>query len=127
MSDTFWKGYDAMDKKKPDYGSWRSIAAGTIGTGQIKNRSFLDKDTDMQTTVDGLLGLMPVGCRNVTYIPAGAMEQIQKSEGAIKDKDIGSLPGVVSWHHGPYLDDWSKVPDEIAGKYNTSPTFAGGK
>ena len=121
MSDTFWKGYDAMDKKAPNYGSWRSIAAGTIGTGQIKNRSFLDKDTDMQTMVDGLLGLMPVGARNVTYIPEGAMEQIQK-EGT-SDADIGKLPGVVSWHHGPYLDDWSKVPDEVATKYNTSPSF----
>ena len=121
MSDTFWKGYDAMDKKNPNYGSWRSIPAGSIGTGTIRNRSFLDKDTDPQTMIDGLLGLMPVGCRNVTYIPAGAMETISK-EGC-KDEDIGKLPGVVSWHHGPYLDDWSKVPGEIAAKYNTSPTY----
>ena len=76
MSDTFWKGHDAMDKKKPDYGSWRSMAAGTIGTGKIK-KSFLDKDTDFQTTVDGLLGLMPIGARNVTYIPGEAMEKIK--------------------------------------------------
>ena len=27
--------------------------------------------------------------------------------------------------HGPYLDDWSKVPAEIAEKYNTSPTYEG--
>ena len=121
MSDTFWKGYDAMDKKKPDYGSWRSMAAGTIGTGQIKNRSFLDEKSDFQTTVDGLLGLMPIGCRNVTYIPAGAMEEIGK--GDVKDEDIGKLPGVFSVAHGPYLDDWSKVPTEIAAKYNTSPSF----
>uniref|UniRef100_A0A7S2BMH0 Uncharacterized protein n=1 Tax=Haptolina brevifila TaxID=156173 RepID=A0A7S2BMH0_9EUKA len=121
MSDAFWKGYDAMDKKKPDYGSWRSIPAGSIGTGQIKNRSFLSKDTDMQTMVDGLLGIMPVGCRNVTYIPEGAMETISK--GDVSDKEIYSLPGVQSWSHGPYLDDWSKVPDEIATKYNTSPSF----
>ena len=73
--------------------------------------------------IDGLLGIMPVGCRNVTYIPAGAMEQIQK-EGT-SDKDIGKLDGVASWSHGPYLDDWSKVPSEIASKYNTSPSFAG--
>ena len=80
MSDTFWKGHDAMDKKKPDYGTWRSIAAGTIGTGKIKNRSFLDKETDMQTTVDGLMGLMPIGARHVTYLPAQAMEIIESKD-----------------------------------------------
>ena len=124
MSDNFWNNYDKMDKKNPNFGSWRSMAAGTIGTGKIKNRSFLDKDTDPQTMIDGLLGLMPVGCRNVTYIPAEAMEQISKSTD-IKDADISNLPGVQSWSHGPYLDDWSKVPSEIASKYNTSPSFAG--
>ena len=66
---------------------------------------------------------MPVGARNVTYIPAEAMEQISKD--GTSDADIGKLPGVMSFSHGPYLDDWSKVPAEIASKYNTSPTFAG--
>ena len=73
------------------------------------------------TGVDGLLGLMPIGCRNVTYIPEGAMAELAKGETA--DADIGKLPGVQSWAHGPYLDDWSKVPAEIATKYNTSPSF----
>lgn len=42
-------------------------------------------------------------------------------------KDIHSLKGVQSWSHGPYLDDWSKVPSDIAAKYNTSPTFVPSK
>jgi hypothetical protein len=42
-------------------------------------------------------------------------------------KDYSKLPGVQTYSHGPYLDDWSKVPADIAAKYNTSPTpsFAG--
>ena len=40
---------------------------------------------------------------------------------AVSDKDLYKLPGVQTFSHGPYLDDWSKVPDEIAMKYNTSP------
>lgn len=103
-----------------DYGSWRSIAAGTMQG----RKSFLEKDTPMQETIDGLLGIMPVGCRTVTYIPAEAMEQMGKDGNVTKDEDIYSLPGVQSFHHGPYLDDWSQVPDEVAVKYNTSPKFA---
>ena len=41
--------------------------------------------------------------------------------------DLSTLPGVVGWSHGPYLDDWSKVPSEIAAKYNTSPTYVAPK
>ena len=115
------KGSPAQLKDKPagapDYGSWRSMAVGTMQG----RKSFLDKDTPMQETIDGLLGLMPIGCRNVTYIPEGAMAELAKGETA--DADIGKLPGVQSWAHGPYLDDWSKVPAEIATKYNTSPSF----
>ena len=57
--------------------------------------------------VDGLLGLMPVGCRNATYISADAMETLGKA--GIADKDIFGMAGVMTWSHGPYLDDWSKV------------------
>ena len=38
-------------------------------------------------------------------------------------KDITKVPGVQVFSHGPYLDDWSKVPADIAAKYNTSPSF----
>ena len=38
-----------------------------------------------------------------------------------KDVDISSLKGVVSFNDGPYVEDWSKVPAEIAAKYNTAP------
>ncbi len=106
----------------PDYGSWRSIAAGTLQN----RKSFLSKDTPFMETIDGLLGIMPVGARNVTYLPAEAMEEISKNEG-MRDEDIGKLKGVMSFGHGPYLDDWSKVPAEVASKYNTSPSYAGPK
>jgi len=98
-----------------DYGSWRSVPAGSIKG----NRSFLSKDTPISETIDGLLGIMPVGARNVTYIPADAMDTISK--GNVSDKELYKLPGVQTFSHGPYLDDWSKVPDEIAMKYNTAP------
>lgn len=108
--------------KKPgdlDYGSWRSIAAGTLQN----RKSFLEKDTPFNETIDGLLGLMPVGARNVTYLPADAVEALGKDESV----DMHSLPGVMSFHHGPYLDDWSKVPEEVATKYNTSPSYVAPK
>ena len=41
MSDKFWSEYDKMDKKSPDFGSWRSIPAGSIGTGQIVRAALL--------------------------------------------------------------------------------------
>ena len=72
-----------------------------------KNRSLLDKTTASQTMVDGLLGLMPVGCRNATYISSDAMEKIGKE--GLADRDIFGVAGVTTWSHGPYLDDWSKV------------------
>ena len=31
------------------------------------------------------------------------------------------MAGVVTITDGPYLDYWSKVPPEIAAKYNTAP------
>ena len=106
--------------KKPgdlDYGSWRSIAAGTLQD----RKSFLEKDTPFQETVEGLLGLMPVGARNVTYLPAEAVEAMQKDD----SQDMYALPGVMSFSHGPFLDDWSKVPEEVAKNYNTSPNYSG--
>lgn len=86
---------------------------------QQGKKSFLEEGTPFQETIDGLLGLMPVGARNVTYLPAEAVAELQNGS----EKDIGQLKGVQSWSHGPYLDDWSKVPAEIASQYNTSPTF----
>ena len=101
-----------------DYGSWRSIAAGTLQG----RKSFLEKDTPFQETVDGLLGLMPVGARNVTYVPGEAIDELRKIQNP-KDSDLYGLKGVQTYHHGPYLDDWSQVPDEVSVKYNTSPKF----
>ena len=98
--------------------SWRSIAAGTLQG----RKSFLEKDTPFNETIDGLLGLMPVGARNVTYVPAEAVEELSKMTNP-KDSDLYTLKGVQSWSHGPYLDDWSQVPDEVSHKYNTSPKF----
>ena len=42
---------------------------------------------------------------------------------AVKDARMHKSCTTIS--HGPYLDDWSKVPAEIAEKYNTSPTYKG--
>ena len=100
--------------KAPDYGSWRSVAAGSL---QGK-KPFLDKDVPLQETIDGLLGILPVGARNVTYLSQEAMTAMQ---GQGEKADISKLPGVQTFSHGPYLDDWSKVPPEIAAKYNTAP------
>ena len=73
----------------------------------------------MSETVDGLLGLMPIGCRNVTLIPKEGVQELQNGT----KKTINELTGVQTVLHGPYLDDWSKVPAEIASQYNTSPSF----
>ena len=85
----------------------------------------MEKDTPMDEMIDGLLGIMPVGARQCTYIPAEAMEKLGRDSDngkkMVKDEDIYKLPGVQTFAHGPYLDDWSKVPDEIAAKYNTCP------
>ena len=72
-----------------DYGSWRSIAAGTLQG----RKSFLEKDTPFNETIDGLLGLMPVGARNVTYVPAEAVEELSKMTNP-KDSDLYTLKGV---------------------------------
>ena len=32
-----------------------------------------------------------------------------------------NMKGANTISDGPYLDDWSKVPAEIAAKYNTAP------
>ena len=37
------------------------------------------------------------------------------------ENDPAKMKGVVTITDGPYLDDWSKVPPEIAAKYNTAP------
>lgn len=124
-----------------------------------QKKSFMDKDSSSAEMIDGLLGIMPVGCRNVTYLPASAIETLQKDDSTHAPrthtctsantgrrrrryipsaravltataslfpagiKDIHKLPGVQHFSHGPYLDDWSKVPADIAAKYNTSPSF----
>jgi hypothetical protein len=85
----------------------------------------------------------------VTYLPASAVDALAKDTSAqallhrchaavppprclVPDprrslaragiKDYSKLPGVQTYSHGPYLDDWSKVPADLAAKYNTSPT-----
>ena len=110
-----------------------------------QKKSFLEKETESATMIDGLLAIMPVGCRNVTYLPASAVDALAKDTSAhramllsppprclVPDprrslaqagiKDYSKLPGVQTYSHGPYLDDWSKVPADLAAKYNTSPT-----
>lgn len=107
----------------------------------------MEKETESATMIDGLLAIMPVGCRNVTYLPASAVDALAKDTSVLLHramllsppprclvpdhrrslaqagiKDYSKLPGVQTYSHGPYLDDWSKVPADLAAKYNTSPT-----
>mmetsp|Transcript_27205 Transcript_27205/g.72023 ORF Transcript_27205/g.72023 Transcript_27205/m.72023 type:complete len:109 (+) Transcript_27205:48-374(+) len=92
---------------------------GKIPTGPHAGKNIFDKDVPLDDTIKGLLKMMPVGARTATYIPAEAVEQMSLDSG--KDVDISSFKGVVSFNDGPYVEDWSKVPAEIAAKYNTAP------
>jgi hypothetical protein len=38
----------------------------------------MEKETESATMIDGLLAIMPVGCRNVTYLPASAVDALAK-------------------------------------------------
>ena len=71
----------------------------------------------MQEEIDGWLGCMGVGCRTASVVPANAIQDLRDG----KISDYREHPDVVTISHGPYLDDWSKVPPEIAAKYNTGP------
>lgn len=89
----------------------------------MKGSKAFDPNATLGEQMDSLLGLMGVGSRSCTYVPAEAVEQLRSGE--IEDYHDGK--GVFTVSHGPYLDDWSKVPAEIAAKYNTSPSYAGDK
>jgi hypothetical protein len=42
----------------------------------------MEKETESATMIDGLLAIMPVGCRNVTYLPASAVDALAKDTSA---------------------------------------------
>ena len=39
----------------------------------------MEKDTPMNETIDGLLGIMPIGMRSVQYIPESATAKIDSN------------------------------------------------
>jgi len=80
-------------------------------------KSIFDKDVPPEEMIQGLLKMMPVGARTVTILPPEAVEEMAKDG----ENDPAKMKGVVTISDGPYLDDWSKVPPEIAAKYNTAP------
>lgn len=60
--------------------------SGCLATWQKK--SFMDKDSSTETMIDGLLGIMPVGCRNVAYMPASAVEALSKDDCALLHRSL---------------------------------------
>ena len=101
---------------RPGFGSARSIPAGPEGQKQREEWANKPNKT-MQEEIDGWLGCMGVGARTASVVPANVVEEIRDG----KVDDYRDHPDVVTVQHGPYLDDWSKVPPEIASKYNTGP------
>ena len=101
---------------KPGFGSFRSIPSGPKGAAQREAWAKKENKT-MQEEIDGWLGCMGVGCRTASVVPANAIQDLRDG----KISDYREHPDVVTISHGPYLDDWSKVPPEIAAKYNTGP------
>ena len=67
------------------------------------------------------LACMGVGGRSACLVTPEAIEA-QKA-GEIEDARVH--PSVVHFSHGPYIDDWSRVPEEVSTKYNTSPAYTG--
>mmetsp|Transcript_67380 Transcript_67380/g.119249 ORF Transcript_67380/g.119249 Transcript_67380/m.119249 type:complete len:103 (-) Transcript_67380:340-648(-) len=90
---------------------------GKIPSGKYAGKNIFDKDVPGDEMIKGLLKMMPVGARTCTYLPADAVATLSKDE----TKDWSSLPGVQTFQDGPYLDDWSTVPPQIAAKYSTAP------
>jgi len=90
---------------------------GKIQSGPHAGKNIFDKDVPSEELIKGILKMMPVGARTATYLPAEAVEQLGNDESL----DISELKGVQSFAEGPYLEDWSKVPPEIAAKYNAVP------
>jgi hypothetical protein len=61
----------------------------------------MEKETESATMIDGLLAIMPVGCRNVTYLPASAVDALAKDTSAQAllhtDAMLLSLLPAASW------------------------------
>ncbi|KAL1523321.1 hypothetical protein AB1Y20_018267 [Prymnesium parvum] len=100
----------------PGFGSSRSIPSGPAGHEQRKYWAD-KKDKTLQEEMEGWLACLGVGSRTARYIPKEAVQA--QVDGKIADARMHS--SVVTLQHGPYLDDWSKVPPDIAAKYNTGP------
>ena len=51
---------------------------GKIPTGKNAGKNIFDKDVEPHEMIEGLLKMMPVGARNVTYLPSEAVDQLAK-------------------------------------------------
>jgi len=102
-----------------DFGSWRSIQAGPEGAGGKK--AWLQEGMSTHEQINGWLACMGVGSRSATIVTPEGIEA--QKNGEIEDARYHHTS--VHYSHGPYLDDWSRVPAEVACKYNTSPTYSG--
>jgi len=100
----------------PGFGSHRSIPSGPAGE-ERRQAWAKKKDKTLQEEIDGWIGCLPVGNRTASFIPANVSQDLNDG----KITDYKDHPDVIHVAHGPYLDDWSKVPPEIAAKYNTGP------
>jgi len=103
-----------------DYGAWRSIQSGPDGAGGAKAWGSKGK-LDPMEEINGWLACMGRGSRSATLITPEAIEA-QRS-GEVSDARLHHTS--IHFSHGPYMDDWSKVPPEVAAKYNTSPSYTG--
>ena len=117
----------AKDASGNVYTSDKAIAAAQIGKMNFVRKENEMKDPKaLQRELEGWMSCLGVKNRTASIITKDAHQQI--IDGALDGgKDYRSLPGVHTFSLGPYIDDWSQVPPEIAKKYNTSPTWEGEK
>lgn len=109
-----------MPEPVMDFGSWRSLQAGPDGAGGPRGKKrFEEAQGDAQKEIEAWMSCLGVGCRTASVVSKECIEDIRSGE----CKDYRTHKTTVTISHGPYLDDWSKVPAEIASQYNTSPTY----
>jgi len=95
--------------------SSRAIEAGPTGAGGAKQ--FWHKDITPQEEIDGWLACLGPSCRTASIVTPECIQDIQDG----KCDDYRTHASTVTISHGPYLDDWSRVPPEVAAKYGVGP------
>jgi len=95
--------------------SSRAIEAGPTGAGGAKQ--FWHKDITPQEEIDGWLACLGPSCRTASIVTPECIQDIQDG----KCDDYRTHASTVTISHGPYLDDWSRVPPEVAARYGVGP------